>query len=166
MCQRHLRPQQPALLGNLAQPVDDFFVILLRSLLHTSCCRIGSVSGHASSFPLPTPASVARASGLHGIRRNAPLPRTIPASPALLRDRAGCNGPASETNRVQPLSPRKIKRLCKLPRKHRRRAEIQHFARLHHIVQRLRCLLDRRPGSPAQLNLIEVNVVGAEQLEL
>ncbi len=55
-------------------------------------------------------------------------------------------------------------RLRELPRQHRRGAEVEDLARLHHVVQRLERLLDRHPSVPA-VRLVQVDVVGAQAAE-
>ena len=69
-----------------------------------------------------------------------------------------------ETKRVHPLAVGKIERLGELPRVHRRRADVAHLSRLHHVVQRFQRLLDGRFVVPA-MNLVEVHVVGLQALQ-
>ena len=65
------------------------------------------------------------------------------------------------TKRVQPWRSDNAERAGKLPRMHRRRADIADLACLHDVVQRLQRLLDRRLVVPA-MDLVEVDVIGAE----
>ncbi len=51
-----------------------------------------------------------------------------------------------------------------LPREHARRADVARLARSDDVVERFDRFLDRRAGIKA-MNLVEVDVVGAEPLE-
>ena len=54
-----------------------------------------------------------------------------------------------------------VQRLAELPGVHRRGADVARLAGLHHVVQRLQRLLDRRVVVPA-MDLVEIDVVGAQ----
>lgn len=66
---------------------------------------------------------------------------------------------ADETGPAVPLGD--VLRLGELPRVHRTRPDVAGLARLHHVVQGLHGLLDRRRPVPA-VDLVEVDVVGAQ----
>ena len=57
-----------------------------------------------------------------------------------------------------------IKRLAKLPRIHRRRADVTRFARLHHIVQRFERFFDWHLVIPT-MDLVKIDVFHPEPLQ-
>src|SRR5580700_7840501 len=122
----------------------------------TSCCR-SCPSPTASWSRSATDAPAARAPAASTESPQPPHPCTTESSPAPPPDKAGCSGSASRQNASTHAGPH-ILCLRELPRIHGRGSDVPYLSRLHHIVQRLQRLLDRRLVIPP-MNLIQIHKI-------